>query len=375
MSIKGISSLAELMDNLPEAGAQEIELSLIDPDPHQPRTSFDELRLEALAASVAAQGVIEPLIVSAHPKNSGRYMLVAGERRWRAAGMAGMKRVPAVVRELTPDQRLAVQLVENVDREELSVLEESRAVVRLIGFGRKPKEVASMLGKTQAWVSLRRKIADNQELLEVFVTEGLTRDAETLTLLVDLRKLDSAAFDEMHRAERVTRVAVRDALDLAKRRALAPVAPVKALDALAPEASPEPMVPTAGQDAEPVNDLAIEPAAGDEAPFGLPGESAGTAGTSSEAVLDPPPAAEPVPVAPGSAPKAARSASPRAAPPVHADSEGEDLADLFEMARRAVQEKLGFPVSIHAQNPDGSGELRIGFANLQELDLLRKTLT
>lgn len=218
-------------------------------------------------------------------------MLVAGERRWRAAGMAGLKRVPAVVRELTPDQRLAVQLVENIDREELSVLEESRAVVRLIGFGRKPKDVAGMLGKTQAWVSLRRKIADNQELLEVFVTEGLTRDAETLTLLVDLRKQDSAAFDEMQRGERVTRAAVRDALELAKRRALAPVAPVKVPETPAPGASPEPMAPTAG------------PAAEDEVPFGLPGESAETAGASPEAVLDPPPIAAPGPAAPVSHPK------------------------------------------------------------------------
>lgn len=361
MSIKGISSLAELMDDLPEAGAQEIELSLIDPDPHQPRTSFDELRLEALAASVDAQGVIEPLIVSAHPEKPGRYMLVAGERRWRAAGMAGLKRVPAVVRELSAEQRLAVQLVENIDREELSVLEESRAVVRLIGFGRKPKEVASMLGKTQAWVSLRRKIADNQELLEVFVTEGLTRDAETLTMLVDLRKLDSAAFDEMHRTERVTRAAVRDALELAKRRKLAPAAPVKTPEALVPTASSEPTIPSAGPD--------TERAGGGEVPFGLAGEPPGTPGASPEAILDLPPAA------PVREHKAPRSASPRAAHPVHADPEGEGLANRFETVRRAVQERLGFPVSIHARNPDGSGELRIGFANLQELDLLRKTLT
>lgn len=357
MSIKGISSLAELMDDLPEAGAQEIDLSLIDPDPHQPRTNFDELRLEALAASVEAQGVIEPLIVSAHPEKPGRYMLVAGERRWRAAGMAGLKRVPVVVRELSAEQRLAVQLVENIDREELSVLEESRAVVRLIGFGRKPKEVASMLGKTQAWVSLRRKIADNQELLEVFVTEGLTRDAETLTMLVDLRKQDSAAFDEMHRTERVTRAAVRDALELAKRRKLAPVTPVKTPEALVPTASPEPTIPSA------------EPAGGGEVPFGLTGEPPGTPGASPEAILDLPSAA------PVREPKAPRSSSPRAAHPVHADPEGEGLADRFETVRRAVQERLAFPVSIHARNPDGSGELRIGFANLQELDLLRKTLT
>lgn len=93
-----------------------------------------------------------------------------------------------------------------------------------------------------------------------------------------------------------------------------------------------------------------------------------------EAVLDPPPA-EPVPATPVSEPKVPRSGSPRVVHLLHADSEGEDLGDRFETVRRVVQEMLGFPVSIHAQNPDGSGELRIGFANLQELDLLRKTLT
>lgn len=320
MSIKGLSTLAELMDDLPKAGAQEIALSLIDPDPHQPRTSFDALRMEALAESVRAQGVIEPLIVSAHPEQPGRYMLVAGERRWRAAGMAGLTRVPAVLRELTPDQRLAVQLVENIDREELSVLEESRAVVRLIDFGRKPKDVAGMLGKTQAWVSLRRKIADNQDLLEVFVSEGLTRDAETLTMLVDLRKLDSAAFDAMQRSERVTRGAVRDALELVKRRMDAPVK--------APDGQPS------GTSSEPAEHPVAHP----------------------DAILDP-------------------VSEPKATPPVSASAEGNDLAERLETVRRAVQTRLGFPVSIHAQNPDGSGELRIGFANLQELDLLRKTLT
>ena len=80
MSIKGIANLADLMEDLPAAGTQDVDLSLIDPDPHQPRTSFDELRLEALAASVAAQGVIEPLIVRAR---NGRYQIIAGERKLR----------------------------------------------------------------------------------------------------------------------------------------------------------------------------------------------------------------------------------------------------------------------------------------------------
>jgi ParB family transcriptional regulator, chromosome partitioning protein len=94
--------------------------------------------------------------------------------------MAGLATVAVVIRELTAEQRLAVQLIENIDREALSILEESSAVVRLIEFGRKPKDVAGMLGKTQAWVSLRRKIAGHRRGHEYFVAEDRTRDAETL---------------------------------------------------------------------------------------------------------------------------------------------------------------------------------------------------
>lgn len=77
-------------------------------------------------------------------------MLIARERRWRAAGKAGLILVPVVVRDFSNDQRLAVQLVENIDREEFAVMEEALAVVRLLDFGRQPKEVADMLGKTAA---------------------------------------------------------------------------------------------------------------------------------------------------------------------------------------------------------------------------------
>ena len=140
MSIKGIDNLAALMEDVPETGTQEVFLSLIDPDPQQPRTSFDESRLQTLAESVKAQGIIEPLIVSLHPEIPGRYMLVAGERRWRAAGLASLDQVPVVVREFTAEQRLAVQLVENIDREELSVLEESAAIDRLIKLATSQRE-------------------------------------------------------------------------------------------------------------------------------------------------------------------------------------------------------------------------------------------
>jgi ParB family chromosome partitioning protein len=345
MSIKGIASLADLMEDLPAVGSQEVALSLIDPDPHQPRTSFDELRLDTLAASVAAQGVIEPLIVSLHPETPGRYLLVAGERRWRAAGMAGLTTVAVVIRELTAEQRLAVQLIENIDREALSILEESSAVVRLIEFGRKPKDVAGMLGKTQAWVSLRRKIADHRTHLESFVAEERTRDAETLAMLVDLEKIDRQAFSDMHQVERITRAAVREALDRAKLRKLAPLVPVK---------TPEAPVPVTTEPAQP------QPR--DEAPR-LP-----------EEVPEPPR----VPESTSGAADDTRppvAAKPKAVPEHPRPAANQDQSDQFEEARRAVQTALGLPVSIHAPHAGKPGELRISFADLLELEALRQNLT
>jgi ParB family chromosome partitioning protein len=342
MSIKGIANLAELMEDLPAAGSQEVALSLIDPDPHQPRTSFDELRLEALAASVAAQGVIEPLIVSLHPETPGRYLLVAGERRWRAAGLAGLATVAVVVRELTAEQRLAVQLVENIDREALSILEESSAVVRLVEFGRKPKEVAGLLGKTQAWVSLRRKIAEHRNALEVFVAEDRTRDAETLAMLVDLEKIDRQAFSDMHQVERITRAAVREALERAKLRKLAPVATVKAPEAPAPvptELQPRDDAPATPQEVpEHPRVPATPPAATDEAAH----------------------------------PRAGKS---KTVPSYPQSTQMRGEADRYEEARRAVQAALGLPVSIHTPHAGKPGELRISFADLMELEALRQNLT
>ncbi len=344
MSIKGIANLADLMEDLPAAGTQDVDLSLIDPDPHQPRTSFDELRLEALAASVAAQGVIEPLIVSLHPETPGRYLLVAGERRWRAAGLAGLATVAVVIRELTAEQRLAVQLIENIDREALSILEESSAVVRLIEFGRKPKDVAGLLGKTPAWVSLRRKIADHLGSLEYFVAEDCTRDAETLAMLVDLEKIDRQAFSDLHQAERVTRTTVREALDRAKLRKLAPVAPIKA---------PEAQVPV------PI-EQSTQPQTRDEVP------------TAPQEVPEPPRVTETTPAADDTAPP--RATKPKAVPSHSEQPENAGQSSQYEDARRAVQAALGLPVSIHAPHAGKPGELRISFADLLELEALRQNL-
>lgn len=327
MSLKGISSLAELMDTPADAGAQEIDLALIDPDPNQPRTSFDEQRLETLAASVKAQGVIEPLIVSLHPETDGRYMLIAGERRWRAAGKAGLQLVPVVIRDLNDAQRLAVQLIENIDREELSVMEESMAVVRLLNLGRKPKEVAEMLGKTAAWVSLRKKIATHQKSLEPFVAKGRTGDAETLAMLVDLEKVDQQAFKRMLKQDQVGRAMVREALARAKAR----------------EAEPEhPETPSLPES----TDLTEPSEEGEHV-------NAEEQDDGSTTQAQPP---------------AAASGTDHAA----TDREGE--VDPYAEIALALEARLGLPVAVEVPESGKHGELRISFADLLELDAIRKTL-
>ncbi len=349
MSMKGITNLAELMKDMP-AGVQEVALSLIDPDQHQPRTSFDELRLDVLVASVAAQGVIEPLIVSPHPETAGRYLLVAGERRWRAAALAGLTTVAVVIRELTDEQRLAVQLVENIDREDLSVLEESAAVVRLIDFGRNPKEVADMLGKTPAWVSLRRKIETHRERLEFFVLAERTRDAETLAMLVDLEKIDGDAFIDMQQQERITRGAVREAIHLAKRRKLAPVSPMKAPDV--------PMSSDLVESANPPVWHQPEDEAS-PAPEAIPEPSQVPAATS-----------EPVD-------ESAPSRPTRSKPvPAEQDNTTEShLADKYEEVRCTMQAALSMNVQVVPREKGEGGQLRVDFADLAELEALCRALS
>jgi ParB family chromosome partitioning protein len=102
----------------------ELELSAIEPNPDQPRKEFDQERLEELAASIKEHGIVQPIVV--RPKGKG-YEIVAGERRWRAARLAGLEKVPALVREFSEAERMEIALVENLQREDLNPLEEAEA--------------------------------------------------------------------------------------------------------------------------------------------------------------------------------------------------------------------------------------------------------
>lgn len=222
--LKGVSNLAQLVRaTVPVSTAGVglmVDIDRIEPDSEQPRRpqSFTEASLQEMAATIAAQGVIQPLIVAPSQTTPGNYLLIAGERRWRASRLAGLTQVPVVVRQVDSTVRLALQLIENLDRQDLSVIEEATAVTRLIALHQSQKDVAKFLGKTKSWVSLRFKLGSNMDRVEPFLIDDRTRDVDLLCLLIDLSKAAPATFADFLKGDRrdnVTRVAVRAALALA----------------------------------------------------------------------------------------------------------------------------------------------------------------
>jgi ParB family chromosome partitioning protein len=146
---------------------RELPVSLIKPNPSQPRTNFDADALAALAASIEATGVVQPLLV--RPLPDGSYELVAGERRWRAAQQAGVDKVPAVVRDQAEPERLQAALIENMVREDLNPVEEARACSALVeDLGLTKEELAKRVGRSRPAVSnLIRLLELPDEALEL----------------------------------------------------------------------------------------------------------------------------------------------------------------------------------------------------------------
>src|SRR5687767_3144878 len=149
---------------LPEAGAggpelRELPVELIEPNPEQPRSSFEAGSLDALAGSISSAGLLQPLIV--RPVDDGRYELVAGERRWRAAQKAGLDRVPAVIRTSPEDLRLQAALIENMVREDLNPVDEARACAALVDdLGISKEELARRVGRSRASISNLIRLLD-----------------------------------------------------------------------------------------------------------------------------------------------------------------------------------------------------------------------
>jgi ParB family chromosome partitioning protein len=138
---------------VPESGLRKLSLDRIRRSRYQPRTQIRPEALEELARSISAQGVVQPIVVRPLPDNEG-YELIVGERRWRAAQMAGLQEIPAVVREVPDQAALAIALIENIQREDLNPLEEATALQRLVDeFSLTHEEVAQAVGRSRTAVT------------------------------------------------------------------------------------------------------------------------------------------------------------------------------------------------------------------------------
>jgi len=156
------------------AGLTVLPVGAIAPLPGQPRLNFDEAALDELSESIAARGVIQPIIV--RPRGAGRYQIVAGERRWRAAQKARLHEIPAIVRELDDREAMALALIENIQREDLNPIEEAKAYQRLGDEeGMTQADIAAMVDKSRSHVAnLMRLLALPDEVIALVASGALS---------------------------------------------------------------------------------------------------------------------------------------------------------------------------------------------------------
>ena len=154
----------------------QIKVDQIEPNPSQPRRVFDEQLLQDLSKSIKEDGVIQPIIVSAIKGKSQKYMLIAGERRWRASKIAGLEKIPAIIKETSPETTLRLALIENIQRQDLSVIEEAEAYRSLIeDFGLTQEQCAQKVGKDRSTITnLLRLLSLPKEIQDDIMEETLS---------------------------------------------------------------------------------------------------------------------------------------------------------------------------------------------------------
>lgn len=153
-----------------EPGPTEVPISRIQPNPLQPRRHMDQAELEALAASIAEHGVLLPVLVT---QTLDGYQLIAGERRFRAAQLAGLERIPVVIRQVADRDQLELALVENLQREDLNPIEEAYAFRQLIDeFGMTQEGVAARVGRARSTIANTLRLLDLDERIHAYIVEG-----------------------------------------------------------------------------------------------------------------------------------------------------------------------------------------------------------
>ena len=171
-------------ENSSENGSETVTIPIndIEPNRDQPRREFDEESLRELADSIAAHGILQPLLLRPFP--DGGYQIVAGERRWRAARMAGLHEIPAVIREMTEQEVMELALIENLQREDLSPLEEAMGYQALMEqYGFTQEDVAHSVGKSRPVIANALRLLNLPEEVRDMLSEGLITAGHARTLL------------------------------------------------------------------------------------------------------------------------------------------------------------------------------------------------
>ncbi len=217
-------------DEQPTAGLLRCPLRAITPNPQQPRAYFDESALQELATSIRTHGILQPLIVTANPEQPNSYWLIAGERRWRAAQLAGLEEAPVIVREASAQQLMEWALVENVQRADLNAIEEGAAYQTLIEeFGLTHAEVAERVGKSRSAITNMVRLLHAPSSVQQAVIDGIISAGHARALLaLEIAELIEAALVKV----------IDDALNVRQTELLVKSLQTAALPTMAPPLPP-----------------------------------------------------------------------------------------------------------------------------------------
>ena len=164
-----------------DKGSISIDINLIKSNEEQPRRSFDDEKILELAESIKSNGIIQPLVLK---KVNNEYIIVAGERRWRAAKLIGLKEVPAIIMNLTEKQILEISLIENIQREDLNSIEEALAYKRLINdFNLTQEELSKRIGKSRVTITNTLRLLNLSEDVQQYIIEGVISEGHGRALL------------------------------------------------------------------------------------------------------------------------------------------------------------------------------------------------
>lgn len=181
---RGIESLftENSLEEINSSSTEKVKLVDIVPNKDQPRKRFNESALSELADSISQHGVIQPLLV--RPLSGGTYQLVAGERRWRASRMAGLKEVPVVIKDLSDEEASVIAMIENLQREDLNAIEEADGIKYLMTkYGLTQEEVSERMGKSRSAVANSLRLLKLPESVSEYVRDGIISAGHAKALL------------------------------------------------------------------------------------------------------------------------------------------------------------------------------------------------